>query len=233
MIYPISTTDFITYKTSIRDALSSTGKIGTIYYDSGSTIVFSLNGYAGVFKIAASDWFHGDSWTSAATITNQVLIQESYNNLSSGQDCAMVITPKVIAITLNNGTSSLILTIAITTDDNGGNLILAFGASASTLYNNSYSYLLNPTRQEVFPGIRGGTGNLVDDQGFFYVTEIILKDNGSRLVSPSSSGLKLLFKVPSSSIYLTLGDDVSIPAAYTSDGGSYLGMDLLIIGGNL
>lgn len=231
MINAISTTDSIFFKNSIRDTLVAKGLIGVIHYDVGDDLVFTLVGFPGVIRIFNSDWHYGDSWTSTTTIVNPLPLLEYYNAIASGMECVMITFTGGFAISLNNGVNPGVQVLIFTSNSALGKIALAFGASNSTLYNNSYCYDLT-TKEELFPILRP-SGMATDAAGFFYSIDFALKNNAQVLKTASVTGVKLLLKSPEVSTHTVHGNDVSVPASYTSDSANFLGASLLLVGGNV
>lgn len=232
MIYPLITTNSTTWKDTLRDALIASGKMGTIYYDSGNNIVFSLIGHQGVIKIMASSIYHGDAWTSTTTITNQISLFIPFNAVAAGMDSVLVTGPGYIAITLNQGASPGIGTFVFTIDTDGRDIFLGFGTMGSTSYNNTYCYDL-VTREELFPALRP-RGLLTDASGLLFTIEVILKNTGNFIKTTSITNIKVLCLDYINSTHSVYGtEDVAVSANLTSDGGSSFGVNLLLLKGNI
>lgn len=231
MINSISTTDSTFYKDSVRDTLVAKGLIGVIHYDAFDDIVFTLVEFPGVIRIRDGEWHYGDSWTSTTTIENPLPLLDYYSTISSGMACVMVTWSGGFAISLDNTSSPGVLVLVFTSNSAAGKIVLAFGASSSSLYNNTYCYDLT-TKEGLFPALRP-SGMLTDASGFFYSIDFALKNNAGVLKTASVTGVKLLLKSPEANTHTVYGNDVSVPANYTSDGANFLGASLLLVGGNL
>lgn len=234
MIQSIQTVDVTTYKNSIKAALTAAGKLGTVYYDSGSTMVFNIVGMSKVFKIAASDWFAGDAWTSAATITNQIALSEPYATIGSGDLSAMITGNGYVAIVLDQQVQNVNChyTVVFTVDSTGKELALCYGISNSTSYNNSFCYDLSNNTQ-LLPGVRS-IGTLLDPTGHYYSVEVVLKDSGNYKKVDNIPFVKSLCVSPTwSTTHVIYGDDVGVPAYMTGDGATVHSTTFLLIGGAL
>lgn len=231
MINAISTTDSTLFKNSIRDTLVAKGLIGVIHYDVGDDMVFTLVGFPGVIRILNSDWHYGDSWTSTTTIVNPLPLLEYYSPIVSGMECVMITWSGGFAISLNNGPTPGVQVLIFTSNSALGKIVLAFGASNSNAYNNSYCYDLT-TKEEIFPALRP-SGMVTDASGFFYSVDFALRNNAGVLKTASVTGVKLLLKSPEVNTHTVYGNDVSVPANYTSDAANFLGASLLLVGGNV
>lgn len=231
MITTLTTTDTTAYKDSYKAGMIAAGKMGTIHYESGSTMVYSLVGHAGVFKLTLGIFYSGDAWTSGATITNQLLLSSPYIVIASGMTAVLITTLDYSVVVLNNGIAPGVYTVVFTKDIGGRDLALCLGENPSTSYANSWSYD-RVSREELYPAFIT-YGLLTDAAGFLYSTEIILKNSGNFIRTTSISKVKLLFQTMILDTHVVYGNDVVVPAGYTSDGLTGFKANFLLVGGNL
>lgn len=229
MINALSTTNTTVFKDTFRDAMVAAGKIATIHYDSGNSLVFTPTDLTRVIKLTNGSWYVGDAWTSTTTITNQLLLYTPYTAIASGMEIVLITGPGYFCISLQQQSPIFISILLFTKDTDNRELFIGYGQASAVSYNNLACYDLI-SREELYPAIRP-TGLLTDNTGLLFMMEVVMKNSGSLVRTTSIPNVKVVSKPPDTATHQAYGNDVTVPATYTADGGYTLNANLLLIGG--
>lgn len=201
------------YATELEDIFKSAGIwVQTYYKTANSWLICKLNRGNKVIKINCSPtqwgWYIGDAWTSGSTITNELAI--CYFSQSARPDKTdLWITNDYVVVKTYNGQ-----TVVIGKLSNGYQMIGGFASisGGTAPFYDMTNLKANNFFVDVFQR------NLMDKDGNYFSTPLILKDNTGLLINSPMVNISILSK-DFETIYsngIVWGNDVIIPIRYIS-----------------
>lgn len=200
------------YATELEDIFKSAGIwVQTYYKTANSWLICKLNRGNKVMKINCNPnqwgWYIGDAWTSGSTITNELPISYFANSLRPDRTNIWITSDYVVVHTSQNQC------VIIGKLSNGYQMI--GGLSSSSGGTAPFYDMTNLKANNFFVDVF--QRNLMDKDGNYFSTPLILKDNTGLLINSPMVNIDLLSRDYEYYYYNAIwGNDVIIPIRYIS-----------------
>lgn len=222
---------------SIKAALQAAGVLVTTHFENTADLVVTTTRSNKVIRLTSDGRvFLGTAWTSGTNITDS----RSVDNPSSGGgdpfDWATIVTPDVLAFVYKTGigaTGRCGSSIFVTTVS-GTHLALGSTTDATT-FSDTWCYETDTVTLAPFivPITQFANGLLVDNNGFFFTTDMYFKylTNNQPILSPAKGIKAVLNGFNDTQGFFKHGNDIVVTGWRTNDNGNPMQANIIIPNG--